>query len=110
LKTPKSEPGTVSGSSSRLQPQSTSVLSNGNGVVDKGKKPLSPEDTLRGRRSISDRNPPPAVFKEPAVEPGTSPLSKSKTPHSYPFIIPKPEPIDEEPDYLAPISMILPGN
>jgi hypothetical protein len=50
------------------------------------------------------------VFKEPAVEPGTSPLSKSKTPHSYPFIIPKPEPIDEEPDYLAPISMILPGN
>jgi hypothetical protein len=106
LKTPKSQPGTVSGSSSRLQPQSTSVLSNGNGVVDKGKKPLSPEDTLRGRRSISDRNPPPVVFKEP----GTSPLSKSKTPHSYPFITPKPEPFDEEPDYLAPISMILPGN
>ncbi|CAJ2632911.1 unnamed protein product [Trifolium pratense] len=108
LKSPKPEPGTVPVSSSRLQPQSTSVLSNGNAAVDKGKKPVSPEYTLRRRRSISERNPPPAVFKEPAVESGTSPLSKNKTRHPYPFVIPKPEPFDEGPDYVVPISMILP--
>lgn len=104
LKTPKPEPGTVPESSSRL-------LSNGNAVVDKGKKPASPEEPLRGRRSISDRTQPAVVFREPAVGPGASPLSKNKTPHAYPFITPKDEPVDEvEDDYTVPLSMILPGN
>lgn len=101
LKTPKPEPGTVPESSSRL-------LSNGNAVVDKGKKPASPEEPLRGRRSISDRTQPAVAFREPAVEPGASLLSKSKTPHAYPFITPKDEPVDEvEYDYV-PLSIILP--
>ncbi|XP_004493818.1 probable inactive histone-lysine N-methyltransferase SUVR2 isoform X2 [Cicer arietinum] len=98
LITPRSESGTGPGSSSRLQ----------DNIVDKGKKPVSPQVTLRGRSSVSERTPPRVLFTESAVEPGASQLSNSKTPHPYPFITPKDEPIDEIPDYEVPISMILP--
>ncbi|KAL5059766.1 hypothetical protein RYX36_031370 [Vicia faba] len=104
LKSPKPRPGTVTESGSELQPQSPSVLSRGNAAADKGKNPVSPLDTSRRRKSISDRSP----SKEQAVEPGTSPSPKTKTPHPYPFIIPKAEPIDEEADYEVPISMVFP--
>ncbi|CAL5193851.1 unnamed protein product [Lathyrus oleraceus] len=104
LKSPKPRPGTVPENGSELQPQSPSVLSRRNAVVDKGKKPISPLDTSRRRKSISDRSP----SKEQTVEPGTSPSPKIKTPHPYPFIIPKEEPVSDEADYEVPISMVFP--
>ncbi|XP_058767004.1 histone-lysine N-methyltransferase SUVR4-like [Vicia villosa] len=104
LTSPKPRPGTVPESGSELQPQSPSVLSRRNALADKGKKPISPLDTSRRRKSISDRSP----SKERAVEPGTSPSPKTKTPHPYPFITPKEEPVDEEADYEVPISMVFP--
>ncbi|CAK8543664.1 unnamed protein product [Lathyrus sativus] len=104
LKSPKPIPGTVPESGSELQPQSPSVLSRRNAVVDKGKKPISPLDTSRRRKSISDRSP----SKEQEVEPGTSPSPKIKTPHPYPFIIPKAEPVDGDADYEVPISVVFP--
>lgn len=118
LKTPKLEPGTIPGSSSRLQPQSTTVLSDGNArigahqvqprdaIVDMGKQPLSPQDTPRGRGGMSDKTPAAVPFKEPTVEPGASPLSKNKMPHPYTLIIPKDEPVD----YEIPLAAIHPGN
>ncbi|XP_020220713.1 probable inactive histone-lysine N-methyltransferase SUVR2 isoform X2 [Cajanus cajan] len=121
LKTPKLEDGTVPESSSRLQPQSTAALSDGNArvdarrvppqdaVVDKGKQPLSPQVTPRGRRSTSDRSPLAETLKGPTVEPGATPTANKKMPPPFIFIKPKDEPVDELPDYeIIPISVILP--
>lgn len=122
LKTPKLEHDPIPESSSRLQPRSTAVLSDGNArieahqvqsrdaIVEKGKQPVSPQDTPGGRRTISDRTPPAVPFKEPTVEPRASPLSKNKMPHPYTFIKPKNEPIDDMPGYEIPIAVIPPGN
>ncbi|KAK7336905.1 hypothetical protein VNO77_17458 [Canavalia gladiata] len=119
LKTPKLEDDTMP-DSSRLQPQSTTALSDGNArietcevpprdaTVDKGKKPVSPEVTPRGRRFISDGTHTPGPLKEPTVEPGTSLLLKNKIPHPFTLIIPKDEPIDDMPDYEIPIAVIHP--
>ncbi|KAJ1416652.1 WIYLD domain [Sesbania bispinosa] len=120
LKTPKLEDGTMPQSNSRLQPQSTTVLPDGNArieahqvpprvvIVDKGKQPVSPEDTPRGRRSISDRTTRAVPFKEPTVEPEASLSSKNKMPHSYTFIMPKDEPVDDILDNEVPLAVIHP--
>ncbi|CAL0309790.1 unnamed protein product [Lupinus luteus] len=97
LKVPKLEDGTVPESSNGRQHQNTAVLSDGNaqnetnqlpprdGIVDKGKQPVSPNVTYRRRRLTSER-------AAPAV----------------PLIIPKDEPIDDMPQFAVPITMILP--
>ncbi|KAJ1416653.1 WIYLD domain [Sesbania bispinosa] len=120
LKTPKLEDGTMPQSNSRLQPQNTTVLPDGNArieahqvpprdvIVDKGKQPVSPQDTPRGRRSIYDRTTPAVPFKEPTVEPGASLSSKNKMPHSYTFIMPKDEPVDDILDNEVPLAVIHP--
>ncbi|KAK7245323.1 hypothetical protein RIF29_40163 [Crotalaria pallida] len=94
LKIPKLEDGTVPESSSELQRQGTSggnarnethQLPPRDGIVDKGKQPVSPQVTNRRRRITSER-------ASPAV----------------PLIIPKDEPIDDLPDYAVPLAVILP--
>lgn len=98
LKIPKLEDVTLPDSSSGLQCQNTAVFSDGNGrnetrqvpprdgIVDKGKQPVSPHVTPRGRRFTSEREPP-----------------------AVPLIKPKDEPIDDMPDYEVPIAVIPPG-
>ncbi|TKY62317.1 Histone-lysine N-methyltransferase SUVR4 [Spatholobus suberectus] len=120
LKTPKLEDGVAPESSSRLQPQSPAALSDGNAriearqvppqdaVVDKGKQPVSPQVTPRGRRSISDRTPLAEPLKEPTVEPGATSLANNKMPHAFTLIKPKDEPVDDIPDYEIPIAVIPP--
>ncbi|CAL0326850.1 unnamed protein product [Lupinus luteus] len=97
LKIPKLEDGIVPESSSEPQHRSTTVLSDGNarnethqlpprdGIVDKGEQPVSPHVTYRRRRFTSER-------ATPAV----------------PLIIPKDEPINDLPDFVFPLTMILP--
>ena len=121
LKMPKLEDDAVPENSSRLQPQSTAALSDGNGrvevhqviprdgIVDKGKQPVSPQVTPRGRRFTSDSAPPAVPFKEPTVEPGATLSPKNKTAHPHALIKPKDEPIDDMPDYEVPISVIPRG-
>ncbi|XP_027351892.1 probable inactive histone-lysine N-methyltransferase SUVR2 isoform X1 [Abrus precatorius] len=120
LKTPKLEDDTVPESSFGLQPQSTTALSDGNArieagqvplrdaTVDKGKKPVSPQVTQRGRWSISDGTHRLEPVKEPTIEPGASLLSKNKVSHQFTLLKPKDEPIDDMPDYLIPIAVIPP--
>lgn len=109
LKMPKLEDDAVPENSSRLQPQSAAALCDGNGIVDKGKQPVSPQVTPRGRRFTSDRAPPAVPFKEPTVEPGATLSPKNKTAHPHALIKPKDEPIDDMPDYEVPISVIPRG-
>ncbi|XLR67272.1 hypothetical protein S83_017944 [Arachis hypogaea] len=120
LKTPKLEDDTVPGNGSILHAQSAAALSDGNGmieahqvhsqddIIDKGKKPVSPQVTPRGRRSTSDGVPPAVLPKEPAVEPLSTLSPRSKMAHPLVWIKPKDEPIDDARDNEAPISMILP--
>ncbi|KAL2953211.1 hypothetical protein AAZX31_19G153900 [Glycine max] len=114
LKMPKLEDGTVPESSSRLQPQSLAALSDGNArigahhvppqdaVVDKGKKPISPQVTPRGRRSLSE------PLKESTVEGRAALLANNKMPHPFILIKPKDEPVDDIPDYEIPLAVIPP--
>ncbi|XP_061343460.1 probable inactive histone-lysine N-methyltransferase SUVR2 isoform X1 [Gastrolobium bilobum] len=118
LKIPKLDDDTVPGSSFSLEPRSTAALSDENAsievrqvppqdaIVDKGKKPLSPQVNTSGRKFISDRAPPAVPVKEPTVEPGASLLPKNKMPLTYSFIEPKDEPIDDIPDYEVPIAVV----
>ncbi|KAG5083693.1 hypothetical protein JHK84_053731 [Glycine max] len=115
LKMPKLEDGTVPESSSRLQPQSLAALSDGNArigahhvppqdaVVDKGKKPISPQVTPRRRRSLSE------PLKESTVEGRAALLANNKMPHPFILIKPKDEPVDDIPDYEIPLAVIPPG-
>ncbi|KAL3029122.1 hypothetical protein AAZX31_03G148300 [Glycine max] len=110
LKAPKLEDGAVPESSSRRQPQSMAALSDGNArigarhvppqdaVVDKGKKPISPQLTPRARRSLA----------EPTVEAGAALLANNKMPHPFILIKPKDEPVDGIPDYEIPLAVIPP--
>ncbi|KAG5043629.1 hypothetical protein JHK87_007544 [Glycine soja] len=110
LKAPKLEDGAVPESSSRRQPQSMAALSDGNArigarhvppqdaVVDKGKKPISPQLTPRARRSLA----------EPTVEAGAALLANNKMPHPFILMKPKDEPVDGIPDYEIPLAVIPP--
>ncbi|KAH1078185.1 hypothetical protein GLYMA_19G167900v4 [Glycine max] len=116
LKMPKLEDGTVPESSSRLQPQSLAALSDGNArigahhvppqdaVVDKGKKPISPQVTPRRRRSLSE------PLKESTVEGRAALLANNKMPHPFILIKPKDEPVDDIPDYEIPLAVIPPDS
>ncbi|KAK7267443.1 hypothetical protein RIF29_20117 [Crotalaria pallida] len=122
LKKPKLEKDSVPGSSSRQWPQSTAVSSDGNartepcpvppqdGSVNKGKQPVSPQVAPRRKRLISEREreSQSVPSKVPTVGPGARLLPNNKMPHSHALIIPKDEPIDELPDYEAPIAVICP--
>lgn len=105
LKKPKLENDTLSEGCSGQKPQTKAVSSDGNlriearpaptrdTIVDKGKQPVSPQVAPRGA----------------PVEPGKFLLPNNQMPCSYALIVPKDEPIDELPDYEAPIAVIPPG-
>ncbi|TKY52771.1 Histone-lysine N-methyltransferase SUVR2 [Spatholobus suberectus] len=78
------------------------------GFVDKGKQPVSPQVSHRGRRLTSERVSPSTPSKGPTVGPGKFLLPNNQMPRSHALIIPKDEPIDELPDYEMPIAVIPP--
>lgn len=121
LKKPKLETDVLPGSSSRQRPQNIGVSSDENarieacpvppqdGIVEKGKQPVSPQVAPRRGRLISESASPSVPSKDPTVDPRMRPLPNSIVPHSHALIIPKDEPIDELPDYEVPIAVIPPG-
>ncbi|XP_027938009.1 probable inactive histone-lysine N-methyltransferase SUVR1 isoform X2 [Vigna unguiculata] len=120
LKTPKLEEGTVPEISSRLQPQCSAALSDGNArndaphvppqdaIVNRGKQPVSPQVTPRGGRSMSDHTSLAEPLKESVAEPRAAPLANNKMLVPFTLIKPKDEPVDDLPDCEIPLAMIPP--
>ncbi|KOM30165.1 hypothetical protein LR48_Vigan967s003700 [Vigna angularis] len=120
LKTPKLEEGTVPEISSRLQPQSSAALSDGNArndaphvpsqdaIVNRGKQPVSPQVTPRGGRSMSDHTSLAEPLKESAAEPRAAPLANNKMLVPFTLIKPKDEPVDDFPACEIPLAVIPP--
>lgn len=121
LKTPKLEDGIVPETSSRLQPQSSAALSDGNArndaphvlpqdaIVNRGKQPVSPQFTPRGGRSMSDHTSLAEPLKESAAEPRAAPLANNKMLVPFTLIKPKDEPVDDLPACDIPLAVIPPG-